>query len=86
MSFPIFQQNNLETVLTNCLIYSLSKHLSSKKGSRTANTGNSLELDVLNFIQNVPWIYKTSEQNGPQTKIFEIDLRQGCESYERNDG
>uniref|UniRef100_T1H7G2 Uncharacterized protein n=1 Tax=Megaselia scalaris TaxID=36166 RepID=T1H7G2_MEGSC len=32
----------------------MSKHLSSKKGSRTGNTGNNLELDVLNYIQNVP--------------------------------
>lgn len=35
---------------------SLSKHLSSKKGSRTSNCGNRLEFAVLTFIQNVPWI------------------------------
>lgn len=35
---------------------SLSKHLSSKKGSRTSNCGNRLEFTVLTFIQNVPWI------------------------------
>ncbi|XP_037883817.1 uncharacterized protein LOC119633995 [Glossina fuscipes] len=33
---------------------SLSKHLSSKKGSRTSNCGNRLEFSVLSFIHNVP--------------------------------
>ncbi|KAI8125752.1 uncharacterized protein LOC111680201 [Lucilia cuprina] len=33
---------------------SLSKHLSSKKGSRTSNCGNRLEFAVLTLIQNVP--------------------------------
>ncbi|XP_013097875.1 uncharacterized protein LOC106080833 [Stomoxys calcitrans] len=33
---------------------SLSKHLSSKKGSRTSNCGNHLEFSVLTLIQSVP--------------------------------
>ncbi|XP_032592116.1 uncharacterized protein LOC116805267 [Drosophila grimshawi] len=33
---------------------SLSKHLSSKKGSRTSNCGNRLEFSVLNHLSNVP--------------------------------
>ena len=34
--------------------FSLSKHLSSKKGSRTSNCGNRLEFSVLTLIQSVP--------------------------------
>ncbi|KAH8391803.1 hypothetical protein KR215_004552 [Drosophila sulfurigaster] len=33
---------------------SLSKHLSSKKGSRTSNCGNRLEFSVLTLLTNVP--------------------------------
>ncbi|XP_023179868.1 uncharacterized protein LOC111605537 [Drosophila hydei] len=33
---------------------SLSKHLSSKKGSRTSNCGNRLEFFVLTHLTNVP--------------------------------
>ncbi|XP_073820856.1 uncharacterized protein [Musca autumnalis] len=33
---------------------SLSKHLSSKKGSRTSNCANNLEFSVLTHLHSVP--------------------------------
>lgn len=35
----------------------LDKHLGSRKGSRTGNSGNHLELQVLTQIEYVPWIH-----------------------------
>lgn len=37
-------------------LFSLSKHLSSKKGSRTSNCGNCLEFSVLTLLTSVPWL------------------------------
>ncbi|KAH8378117.1 hypothetical protein KR093_009386, partial [Drosophila rubida] len=46
--------SHLGTMLTEFSSRSLSKHLSSKKGSRTSNCGNRLEFSVLTLLTNVP--------------------------------
>lgn len=51
---------------------SLSKHLSSKKGSRTSNCGNRLEFSVLTLLTNVPWLPTTDTLQSVQQQIIQL--------------